>query len=209
MTRHLEVLVEEESMELTVRLFLAAYVSGLSFDVHNLASKQRLLLNLQDRLRGYRRLRDAYAGGGVELGVLVLVDRDDDDCRELKRRLEGAATEAGFRTRGNADASGAFTVVNRVVCEELESWFLGDPEAVRLAYPRVRRFETQTRYRHCDEIAGGTWEAFERLLQRAGHHVGGLAKLQAARDMAPHLHPGRNRSPSFQAFWTVVEEMAA
>jgi hypothetical protein len=91
----------------------------------------------------------------------------------------------------------------------LEAWYFGDWEAVRAAYPGV--VPTATRkvtYRGADNIAGGTWEVFERLLQRAGYFRTGLRKREAARAIVPHLDPARNTSHSFLVFREAVLELA-
>ncbi len=54
----------------------------------------------------------------------------------------------------------------------------------------------------------GTWEAFQRLLARAGYPDRRL-KQQWAERIAPHLDPARNQSPSFQCFWQGVQTLLA
>jgi hypothetical protein len=92
-------------------------------------------------------------------------------------------------------------VVNRIVIEELESWFFGDWEAVQHVYPKVpRTIPGNPRYSNPDAVAGGTWEALERILQRAGYFKSGLRKIELARTVSPHMEPSRNTSRSFQVF---------
>lgn len=55
-----------------------------------------------------------------------------------------------------------------------------------------------------DAIAGGTWEAMERVLRKAGYFNSGLRKLDLARSDAAHMDIHRNRSRSIQAFATAV-----
>lgn len=52
-------------------------------------------------------------------------------------------------------------------------------------------------FRDPDAIAGGTWEALERELQRRGYFKQGLRKLELAREVAARMDPQRNRSHSF------------
>lgn len=131
----------------------------------------------------------------------MLVDADRDDCRELKAKMEHIAHEAGMTTKSVADPGTPFQVLNRLAIEELEAWFFGDVEAMRMVYPRVsKNLERQSRYRDPDAITGGTWEALQRVLQQAGYHQGGLAKIQAARDISTYMQPERNCSRSFQTF---------
>ena len=100
-------------------------------------------------------------------------------------------------------------MVNRVAIEELEAWYFGEWEAVRGAYPRVSRtVPQQARYRDPDAIRGGTWEAFERVLQRRGYFKTGLRKLEAARQVAAHFDPDRSRSHSFEKLRAVIAEAA-
>ena len=60
-----------------------------------------------------------------------------------------------------------------------------------------------------DEIKGGTWEAFEREMQRAGYFAGGLRKIEAARAIAAHMVPSRIRSPSFVALRDALHDFEA
>jgi hypothetical protein len=138
---------------------------------------------------------------------VVLVDRDADDCKTLKRRLEEIAAGARLPTR-NRRTKGSFSVVNRIVIEELEAWYFGDWEAVRRAYPKVdATIPAQAKYRDPDAIKGGTWEALERALKKAGYFKTGLRKVELARAIAEHMEPGRNTSQSFEMLRSALTEM--
>lgn len=190
---HLEVLVEERSMAELLRLVLPKILGSLTFEIHEHRSKADLLHRLPARLAGYR------AWMPPEYRILVVVDRDDDDCVALKARLEQIAAAAGLPTRTRRVA-GRFTVINRIAIEELEAWYFGDWGAVRAAYPRVRETVTsQEGYRSPDAIRGGTWEAFERVLKGGGYFKTGLRKIEAARAIGQHMDPTKNTSPSFNA----------
>ncbi len=198
---HVELLVEEPSMEAALRLWLPQVLGHVSFQVHAYQCKDDLMKRLPDRLRGYSN----WLPGDYR--VVVLVDRDDDDCRHLKRRLEHMAQAVGLWTRSNA-GDAPYQVVNRLAIEELEAWYFGDWDAVKAAYPNVSNsIPNKARYRDPDAIAGGTWEAFERILQRAGYFRTGLRKIEAARAIAKHWAPGANRSRSFRALHRVLAEM--
>jgi hypothetical protein len=65
--------------------------------------------------------------------------------------------------------------------EELEAWFFGDMDAVRALYPRVpETLEQRAGFRDPDAIRGGTWEALERILQRAGYFAGVANRARSA-----------------------------
>ncbi|NLF57680.1 MAG: DUF4276 family protein, partial [Candidatus Hydrogenedens sp.] len=84
---------------------------------------------------------------------------------------------------------------------ELEAWYFGDWDAVRIAYPKASpTIPGKAAYRQPDAIRGGTWEAFERVMKKAGYFKNGLRKVEAARKVAAHLNPNSNSSPSFCMF---------
>jgi len=174
-----------------------------SFEVYPFQGKTDLLGKLSDRLRAYARwLPDDWR-------IVVVVDRDNDDCLELKGRLEEVARGAGLSTR-TRPRHGTWQLVNRVAIEELEAWYFGDWEAVRSVYQRVAaRIRGRAAFRESDAIAGGTWEAFERVLQKHGYFEGGLRKIEAARSIGGVLEPQRCDSPSFQAFRQAILEASA
>ena len=199
--RHLELLVEEPSMEAFLRELLPRILpADCDFEIHPFQGKLNLLGNLENRLRGYAQwLPDDWR-------ILVIVDRDDDDCRQLKQQLEDVASGANLRTRSQAGGR-PWQLVNRVVIEELEAWYFGDWEAVRSAYPRVSpTVPNQSRYRNPDSVQGGTWEVFERIVKRHHYFRTGLRKTEAARAVAAHVDPARNRSHSFTKFHDALVE---
>lgn len=171
-----------------------------TFEVHAFQGKPDLLGKLEARLRGYAQWLPA------DWRLFVVVDRDDEDCRALKQKLETLASRAGLVTRSQVGAA-AWQLVNRIAIEELESWYFGDWDAVKAEYPRVSPNVTKRQgLRDPDSIAGGTWEAFERVMQRHGYFKSGLAKIEAARCISGHIVPERNRSASFRAFHAALTE---
>lgn len=190
---HLELLVEEPSMEAFLRGLLPRLLpQDHSFEIHAFQGKGDLLRKLAPRLRGYASWMPA------DWRIVVVVDRDAEDCWALKARLDRIAADCGLRTDR---ARGNWQLVNRIAIEELEAWYFGDWAAVRAGYPRVSaQIPGKQAYRDPDAIAGGTWEAFERVLQRHGYFTAGLNKVEVARAMATHMTPAANRSSSFQSF---------
>jgi len=123
--------------------------------------------------------------------------------------MEHAAASANLITRSVAGSS-SWQIANRIAIEELEAWYFGDWDAVRATYARVSAsIPGRTPYRSPDAIEGGTWEAFERVLQSAGYFKGGLRKTEVARELGHRIDPLRNGSPSFARFYqTIVEAIA-
>ncbi len=192
---HIEFLVEEPSMEAFLRALLPRLLDQIHYEIRVFQGKDDLLTKLPHRLRGYVWFPPDYR-------IVVVVDRDDDDCYALKQTLEQHSASANLPTRSHPQGS-HFIVINRIVIEELEAWYFGDWEAVRTAYPSV---PTKV-YRDPDHIAGGTWETFERIMQRRGYFEGGLRKVEAARTIGSYIDPTRNTSHSFQVFHRAILEL--
>jgi hypothetical protein len=192
---HLEFLVEELSAQAALQNLVPKILGEeFSFQVYPHQGKRDLLGKLPSRLRAYRGWLPE------DSGIVVLMDADGKDCTVQKAQLEAMARQAGFLTRSSAQGE-RFQLLNRLAVEELEAWFFGDIEALRAAYPRLSpSLGKRASYRDPDAIRGGTWEALERELKRAGHHRAGLAKIKAAREISHGMEPLRNRSRSFQTF---------
>lgn len=196
---HLEVLVEEPSMEAFLRSLLPRLLpQDRTFEIHAFQGKNDLLRKLDSRLRGYAQWLPP------DWRILVVVDRDDDDCHALKARLDQIARNCGLKIeRARPD----WQLVNRIAIEELEAWYFGDWAAVRAVYSRVSATIPQQRsYRNPDAIVGGTWEAFERILQRHGYFKTGLPKVEVARAIGVRMVPDENASESFGVFWRAIED---
>lgn len=204
MTEHLEILVEEPSAE----AFLSAWLPPLlgdhaTFAIRVFQGKSDLLANLEKRLKGYAHWLPGYAR------ILVLVDRDNADCTVLKSTLEQAAAAAGLSTRTGM-AGQAWQVANRIAIEELEAWYFGAWSSVLRAYPKApTNIAMKASWRQSDEIAGGTWEAFERVMQKAGYFKGGLRKIEAAQAIGAEFDAKECHSPSFTAFHNAILEAIA
>ncbi|HOZ47193.1 MAG TPA: DUF4276 family protein [Candidatus Hydrogenedentes bacterium] len=187
-------LVEEETARIVLDAIVPRIVGDIPFHVHCSRGKQDLLRKLPHRLAAYQSMpSDATC-------VVVLIDEDRQDCHVLKATLEEHALKAGFATKSSRREE-RFRVLNRIAVEELEAWFFGDIEALTSAYPHVpRTLHLKRGLRDPDAIKGGTWEALERVLMKAGYHKGGLQKIRAAREVTAYMDPARNQSHSFQVF---------
>jgi hypothetical protein len=197
---HVQFHVEELSMETALRALLPRVLGELPFDVYTYQGKTDIIAQLPNRLRALATwLPDTHR-------IVVIVDRDDDDCTKLLAKLDGHANAASLRLRSGAAKT--WQIVNRIAIEELEAWYFGDWQAVRAVYPKVpATIPSQAKYRHSDAITGGTWEAFERVLNASRYHVGGLQKTAAAAAIGAHMDLARNTSPSFRKLREVLDEL--
>jgi len=193
----------EETLKIVIPRILGS--QNVEFRIIDHGSKQKLLQDLPSRLAGYARRIPRE-----DIRALVVIDRDDDDCKELKAHLEKIAAHATLPTKSSPAADGQFRIVNRIVIEELEAWFFGDVPAICAAYSSVpNTLATKHGFRHSDAITGGTWEKLLLVLQKAGYYTGNkyLPKCEVARKVAAYMDPKRNSSPSFRHFATGLMEL--
>ncbi len=191
----LDFLIEERSTEVALANLVRKILPDTECLVyfHPFHGKPDLLKKLPERLRAYK---NWIADDQV---IIVMLDRDSDDCRELKTRMEKIAVEAGLKTRSSSPDQ--FQLINRIVVEELEAWFFGDMKAINKAYPSVpANLDKKARFRDPDAIRGGTSEQLEKLLKGTREHRNWLKKSLAACEISKHMDPDRNRSKSFQVF---------
>jgi hypothetical protein len=174
-------LTEEPSMRLTVEALLAgrfpAKIRAVDWMVIEYEGKSDLENNIARKLR-------SWTYGNPHF--VILRDADGQDCIALKRRIEAIAVGSG----------GRFTV--RIVCQELEAWFLGDSEAVSEAYPGTRFSSAGAKFREPDRLNNASQVLHELTSDRS--------KPRRAARIAPHLEPGRNRSHSFQVFFRTLQQ---
>ena len=113
---------------------------------------------------------------------IVLRDQDSSDCRQLKDKLLSECSR-----------SKATKYIVRIACRELESWYFGDLEAVKSAFPEfkpTRRLGTIKNPDMIDKPSKVLMEATKGLYQ----------KISGSRAIGPYLNPVSNNSPSFKAF---------
>jgi hypothetical protein len=163
-------------------------------------SKRLLLDNLPRLLKGYGR---AYQND-TQVAIIVVVDLDDQNCKAFKREL------LNIRDQCNPAPNTLF----RIAIEELESWFMGDPQAIKSAYPRAdsRVIDSYTQDSIC-----GTWEKLadaiftggSSSLRRLGWPNIGQIKCEWAEKITPRMDIQKNRSKSFQVFRDGLTRLAS
>jgi len=174
-------LLEERSMKVLLDGLLPRLFPDLPFLCVPHEGKQDLEQSVPRKLRAWK-----------EPGVRFVVIRDNDggDCGVLKERLLHLCTD------GRREDS-----LVRIACQELEAWYLGDPNALADAFREesLRGIGRRARYRDPDAVARPSDE-LERLTPA-------FQKVSGARLMAVHLSRERNRSPSFHATLEGIEKL--
>jgi hypothetical protein len=123
---HLEILVEEPSMEAFLQEILPRVVGDqVTFTIHPHQGKPHLLRKLADRLRGYSRWLPE------DTRIFVLMDRDDDDCLGLKQKFRRDCGPVGPPTAATRRWSAA---------SRSKSWKRGSSESGRAFRSLIRKF---------------------------------------------------------------------
>ena len=214
---HFEVLVEDASGKIALESILEKILgpSGES-DTYKIFSykgigripknlkgttdpKKRILLDRLPRLlRGYgKSLQDFPAA------VVVVVDLDDRDCVKFKQEMLNILNNC------NPQPEALF----RIAIEEGEAWLLGDRNAIKTAYPRVKE---QVLDAYAQDSICGTWEKLadaiyqggSQKLMQLGWPYTGRAKCEWAQNIAPLLDVDNNESKSFQVFRDGIRDLA-
>lgn len=130
----------------------------------------------------------------ISTAFVILQDQDNNDCHDLKSQLVGMCEEA---QRGNH----AVPYKVRIVCHELEAWYLGDMDAIEQVFPRFHaaNYKGKKKFRQPDACVNPKQE-----LKKI---VGDYAQIATARAIAPHLDIEGNSSPSFRNFITGVKQL--
>ncbi|NMM28100.1 MAG: DUF4276 family protein [Glaciimonas sp.] len=121
---------------------------------------------------------------------IVMRDQDSGDCVVIKARLRDLCVQAG-----QPDA------VVRVVCKELESFFVGDWPAVAAGFerPALAANANRAKYRVPD-LLGSPSAEIRRLIPT-------YQKREGARKIAPHLDLTQNKSNSFRVLMRSIQEL--
>lgn len=200
--RFIEVLCEGSSDVPAIKEVLTRrfnLVEGEHFRIHPHRGKGKLP-RVADRLKAPARGDDTLltqlpiklknmgrqTHGGFEVAVVVVVDADDDDCRQLKRSLLDLYDALPTKPP---------KVVFRIAVEETESWFIADTKAVRAAYARA---DVAILNSHPPDAICGAWERLAECLGEDPADCRGR-KAEWATVISPHLDLERPKSPSFAA----------
>ncbi len=124
---------------------------------------------------------------------LILRDQDAGDCIAIKDRLLEKV-----KISGKQDCS-----LIRLACRELESFYLGDMQAIEagLQLSGIIQQREKSRYRIPDSL-GNPSEELKKLTRNS------YQKIAGSRSIAPHLNlNGENRSHSFNVLISGIKSL--
>ena len=170
-------MTEEESMSKALRVLLPTLLPGLREYEHWIILDHKGKSDLE---ASYPKKMRAWREPGVRF--IILRDNDGSDCKELKQKLISRVPDSSMKYQV------------RIVCQNLESWFIGDIEAVATAYPVSRRHNSFKALSRSDPDTLTNASDLLTDLTRTG------AKRARATEIAEQMQPERNRSRSFHVF---------
>ena len=142
--------------------------------------------NLEKSLE--RQIRAVLSPGA---GFLVLRDNDRGNCVKLKEQLLKKVVASGRKDRTKV----------RIVCQMLESWFIGDSTALEKS--GYLKKKVPKRLRVCDpDLIGNPKKELMRLRE-------GYGEISGAKAIAPFLDAECNRSASFRHTIKAIRDLIA
>lgn len=179
-------MLEEESAKNLLLGLLPEIAPGICCRFLTHQGKSDLQKSIPRKLRAWKRPNSFF---------VVLHDLDSNpDCIALKNELCELCEQAG--NHGHRP-------LIRIVCKELEAWYLGDLDAVKGAFPKfnVAQYRNKSQYRCPDAITNPSKE-LEKI-------VPGFSKGLAAREVPQYMDIERNRSASFKNTITGIRKLVA
>ena len=174
-------LLEERSMKFLLEGLLPRIFPDMMFLCIAHEGKSDLAKSIPRKLRAWR-----------EPGVrfVVLQDKDQSDCVTLKQKLVTLCADAGRPD----------TLV-RIVCHELEAWYLGEPDALAEAFgdERLRSIGRRARFRDPDSVQQPS-RALKDLVPE-------FQRVNGARRISDFLSRERNTSTSFRTLLSGLDRL--
>lgn len=201
---HIEILVEDSSGEKLLSILLPKLLGDQgnphTWRVHAYKGIGRIPKNLgasadpakRILLDQLPRLLKGYSNTPYIDAVVVVLDTDTRNCVTFLNELKELA----------ANCNSIPTTMFRLAIEEMESWYFGDLDAMRIAYPRVKQ---DILARYVQDTPCGTWELLADAIypggslevKKRGWPLSGQLKHEWAEKIGPLLEPDKNTSPSF------------
>jgi hypothetical protein len=176
----LVIFTEEESMKVTIKEILDKLgISDTLIIAHQGVSD--LERSLPKKLRAWR---DPSAK------FLIIRDNDDGNCRERKAKILKIAEEAGRLAQTKV----------RIVCQELEAWFVGDVSALDASNYLDKQVPSKLKVCDPDTLSKPSIEL--NKLKR------GYGKVTGAARIAAKMSVDENRSQSFLSTVNAIRELA-
>ena len=198
---HVELLLEEESAKIAVDNLLSRLIPDSAVGTWRI----QFFRGKPDLLRKLEPTLTSIAKADYADRVIVMLDADREDCAELKSRVLQAGISAGLVLEPGGTDDAPLKV--RIAMTELESWFIGDREALCSAFERLTPSDLRLRS-DVDDLQDA-WEWLEKRLVRRRYYADRMRKKEVADLVSRHmsLEPDHNTSRSFRLFLRTLREV--
>ena len=180
--RKIVFLLEERSAEELLTVLIPKIISSVDFSFLFIPheGKSHLKKSIPRKLRAWKE---------PNVQFVILHDKDASDCFVLKKDLI-SLVEEGNRT----------DTLIRIVCSELESWYLGDLEAVEKAFSvDLSKKKNKTIYQNPDAIVNAKQELKQLIPQ--------YQPISGSRKISEYMNIDNNNSKSFQVFVSGINRL--
>jgi len=174
-------LLEESSMKNTLQHILPKVLPpDINIVLIPHEGKRHLQKSIPIKLRGWRDQNTSF---------VILQDQDNSDCVKLKCELVELAENSRQKN-----------ILIRIVCRELESWFIGDFDAIEQAYGvDISKIKNRARYRNPDNLADAKGE-LKKIIN--------YQPFTGSDRIARYMKIDGNHSHSFNVFIDGVRKLA-
>jgi len=191
MIRIIHIFTEEPSAKNIFDILLPKILpDGVFFRVYPHQGKQDLEKALRTTVPSISKMPGAK--------ILITRDQDSSDCIEVKEEIKAII----------ADKCHCEYFI-RIICRELESWFLGDLKAIESAYSRFKpeNFINKADFRNVDRITQPNVYLLKIIPEYNNRET--LPKLEVSQTIAPFLNLETNRSTSFNCTIAAIKTLAS
>lgn len=175
----IEILVEEPSMKEFLSIILPKVLNNPwkleeNYFIRNFEGKQDLQKNIPSKVKFLSNWK--YE----KVGLVIIQDQDSSDCKKLKQKLIDLC-----------DQNGNCPKLVRIVCKELEAWYIGDFKAVNKAYNQFKylNYINKAKFRIPDNC--NAYDEIRKILPE-------FQKVGGAKKIAPFINIQENKSISFK-----------
>lgn len=175
-----EILVEEPSMRnflsgLLPRILPDGYELNTNCFIRAHEGKQDLQKSIPKKVKAFQSL-------SKPIKVVIIQDQDSSDCKILKSKLQALVND-----------NSRIPSLVRIACRELESWYLGDMDAIAKVYPSFNpeKYSRKSSFRNPDNC-----NASNELTKM----IPTFQKGYASTEMPNYININGNNSESFRQF---------
>lgn len=186
----IEFLVEEASMaellrSILPRLLPAPWKLDVNYFIRPHEGKSDLKRSIPNKVK-------AYSKCPYSTCFIVLQDQDSNDCKKLKKELVDLCEQ---------NKSNNINYLVRIVCHELEAWYIGDVNAIHSVFPRFRidKYKNDRMFRSPDRCVN------PKL--RLKKIVGEYSQINVAREIGQYMDLNNNKSESFLQFMSGIQKI--